>query len=101
MNCSKTEAAFSNICKPVTFLKAERRVLRDGEAAFTLSREDKATTVLPASTCNPTLNTVPKETSPSHTADTRPQTGITSLEGWILVFFPPHLFMLKIPAKNI
>ena len=89
----KTEAAFSNICKPITFQEAERRILRDGEIAFALSQEDEATSVVLASTRNPTLNTVlnlvPKETSPSHTADISPQSGITSPEGWILVSSHP------------
>ena len=97
----KTEAAFSNICEPITFQEAERRILRDGEATFALSQEDKATTAPPASTRNPTLNTVSKETSPNHTADTSPQIGITSPQGWILISSPPRLFMLKILAKNI
>ena len=43
---------------------------------------------------------MPRGTSPSCTADTSPQTRITSPEGWILVFSPPHVFMLKIQAKK-
>ena len=78
----KTEAAFSNIYEPITFQEAERRILRDGEIAFALSQEDEATSVLPASTHSPMLNTVPNNqgTSPRNMADTSPGLGLLLLK---------------------
>ena len=92
--------------RTITFQEAERRILRDGEPAFALSQEEdgvEATSVPLALTLNNTLNTSPNNNATNHgnMAETSPHLEITSLEGVILVFSPPRLFTLKIPAKNI
>ena len=88
----KTEVLFSNICEPVTYQEAERRMLLEGEQIFAQSQGDEATSVPTAS--RPTiLSTIQrtgtdKETNRQNTEATNFQSGITSLEGWNLARFP-------------
>ena len=101
----KKDSPLSNMCEPITFQEAERRMLLDGERAFANSQEeqgDEATSVLPAlnnSINNINMNT--NATNPESRAETSRHPRSASLEGWILVFSPPRPFTLKILAKNI
>ena len=106
----KKDAPLLNVCEPITFQEAERRMLRDGERAFANSQEehgDEATSVptaLNSSINNNNINNSYKNTNATHPenkAETSRNSRIASLEGWILVFSPPWLFTLKILAKNI
>ena len=100
----KTDTPFSNICEPITFQEAEKRIVQDGEAAFALSQEedtDEATSVPLAPTLNNNTSFNNNATNRGSMVETGLHLRITSLEGWILVFSPPQLFTLKILEKII
>ena len=87
-----TKTLLPNICEPVTYQEAERRLLLEGEERFAQSQEDGVISAPLASACL-TLNTVQlKDTGTRSSLQSAEgisfQSGITSLEGWILARFP-------------
>ena len=87
-----TKTLLPNICEPVTYQEAERRLLLEGEERFAQSQEDGVISAPLASACL-TLNTVQlKDTGTGSSLQSAEeisfQSGITSLEGWILARFP-------------
>ena len=80
-----TKTLLPNICEPVTYQEAERRLLLEGEERFAQSQEDGVISAPLASACL-TLNTVQlKDTGTGSSLQSAEgisfQSGITSLEG--------------------
>ena len=69
----KLESPLPNVCQPLTMQEAERRILQEGEAMFSLSKQDGAST----------LNAVQTQTCsmPKNTAGASFHQGISSTEG--------------------
>ena len=79
-------------------------MILDGERAFANSQEvhgDVATSVPTALTNINNNNTNTNTTNPDNKAETSRHSRVASLKGWIFVFSPPRLFILKILANKI
>ena len=78
-----TELSFPNVCQPLTIQEAERRIVMEGEAAFSLSQGDVEISSLHDSTLNSTTanNNSNNNSAQGNTRNQGHHLGVVSTEG--------------------